>query len=162
MGANGTKSFRFDHPDDPLNKELLHYCNEGPEPLNTYRGTVWLDAAGAAIVELPHYFTKINKDPRFSLTPIGVPMPMLHIAVEIDLSAFDRESTCSFTIAGGAPGGKVSWRIEAVRNDLWVRQHGAPVEVQMPDGEKGRYLQPALYGQPETMGAHHREPMRPE
>src|SRR5207247_8062990 len=39
FAATGTKSFRIDHPFDPLNKYLLHYSAEGPEPLNIYSGT---------------------------------------------------------------------------------------------------------------------------
>src|SRR5262249_46402736 len=43
FAATGTKAFQIDHPLDPQNKYLNHYCEEGPEPLNVYRGTVTLD-----------------------------------------------------------------------------------------------------------------------
>ena len=36
MAGSGVKAFRIDHPLDPENKYLLHYCAEGPEPLNVY------------------------------------------------------------------------------------------------------------------------------
>src|ERR1700692_348210 len=65
FGASGTKSFRIDHPSDPLHKFLLHYCSEGPEPLNIYSGNVTTDARGAAWVQLPAYFAEINKEPRY-------------------------------------------------------------------------------------------------
>ncbi len=96
FGASGSKSFRIDHPDDPENMYLLHYCHEGPEPQNVYNGVVSLDAAGQAWVELPEYFDAINRDPRYLLTPIGAAMPNLHIAEEIEDGVF--------LIAGGAPG----------------------------------------------------------
>jgi len=44
---------------------------------------------------------------------------------------------CWFAIDGGQPGGKVSWRVEAVRNDEFVRRNGAPVEAEKPAHERG-------------------------
>jgi len=160
-GASGTKSFRIDHPDDPENKYLLHYSTESPEIPTAYSGTIALDAAGGAVVELPRYFAKINRNPRYTLTAVGAPMPMLHVAEEIDEAALISGATagpadvaplCSFRIAGGAPGRKVSWRVEAVRNDRWIQQHGAPVEVEKSGAEKGTYQHPDLYGRPATEG----------
>ncbi len=157
LGASGTKSFRIDHPDDPANKYLLHYAAESPEVINFYSETATLDERGEATVELPAYFAKINTKPRYQLTPIGAPMPMLHVAVEIDAAALaagakagpsDPAPVCSFRIAGGAPGGRVSWRVEAVRNDLWMRIRGAPVEVQKEGPELNTYQHPEFYGQP--------------
>lgn len=48
LWCSGTKSFRIDHPDDPENKYLVHYCAEGPEPQNVYNGVVVLDGSGSA------------------------------------------------------------------------------------------------------------------
>jgi len=56
------------------------------------------------------------------------------------------------TISGGAPGKRVSWRVEAVRNDRWVQKHGAPVEVEKEGFERGKYQHPELYGLPEARG----------
>jgi hypothetical protein len=165
LGASGTKSFRIDHPDDPANKYLLHYAAESPEVINFYRGTVVLDGAGGAVVELPHYFAKINKTPSYQLTAVGAPMPMLHVAEEIDEAALiagaaagpgDAAPACSFRVAGGAPGAKVSWEVKALRNDRWVQQRGAPVEVEKEGTEKGSYQHPELYGQPAEMGMNYR------
>ncbi len=164
LGASGSKSFRIDHPADPENKYLLHYCTESPEVLNTYSGKVVLDGEGSAVVELPAYFARINRDPRYLLTPVGAPMPMLHVAEEIDEAALDVGTkaeptdavpTCFFRIAGGAPGAKVSWRVEAVRNDRWIQRRGAPVEVEKHETEKGTYQHPDLYGQPAEKGMNH-------
>ena len=149
FGANGTKAFRIDHPDDPENKYLLHYCSESPDVINFYSGTVRLDAAGSAVVVLPHYFAKVNRDPRYTLTAIGAPMPQLHIAEEISESDLASGAACSFRIGGGAAKAKVSWRVDAVRNDLWVRSRGAPVELDKTGPERGTYQAPDLYGQPE-------------
>ena len=157
FGASGTKSFRIDHPSDPQNKYLLHYSVESPEVLNTYSGKITLDDAGEAVVQLPAYFASINKDPRYSLTAIGAPMPMLHIAQEISEAALkvgERAEPkqvvppCSFRIAGGVAGAKVSWRVEAVRNDRWMRASGMPVEVEKQGSEKNTYQAPELFGQP--------------
>ena len=148
FGATGTKSFQIDHPLDPTNKYLMHYCTEGPEPLNVYRGNATLDAQGQAWVTLPDYFDQINRDPSYQLTAIGKPALALHIDKEIDQNRF--------LIAGGAPGQKVSWRVEAVRNDLFVRTYGAPVEQDKPQEHRGKYLQPELYRQPKEKGQFYR------
>ncbi|MBI3759328.1 MAG: hypothetical protein HY269_06190 [Deltaproteobacteria bacterium] len=156
MAASGLKPFRIDHPDDPANKYLLHYASESPEVINFYRGTVVLDGAGEAKIELPYYFAKINKNPSYQLTAIGRPMPMLHVTDEISEDALAEGAQaapgraaplCSFRITGGAPGAKVCWRVEAIRNDRWVQQRGAPVEVEKQGIEKGTYQHPELYGQ---------------
>ncbi len=161
MGASGTKPFRIDHPDDPENKYLLHYAAESPEVINFYRGTVVLDGAGEAVVSLPPYFAKINKDPSYQLTAVGAPMPMLHVADKISDEALsageqagpgDVAPVCSFRIAGGVPRGEVSWRVEAMRNDLRVRVRGAPVECEKLDPERGTYQHPEYYGQPAERG----------
>jgi hypothetical protein len=161
FAASGSKSLRIDHPEDPANKYLLHYCTESPEVLNAYSGTVAIDGAGGAVVELPRYFARINKDPRYTLTALGAPMPMLHVAAGIDEADLNAAAAagpdeplplCSFRIAGGAPGATVCWRVEAVRNDRWVRAYGAPVEVEKEGLEKGTYQHPELYGQPAHMG----------
>jgi hypothetical protein len=155
LGASGVKPFRIDHPLDPANKYLLHYSIESPEVLNTYSGKATLNEQGEAVVALPAYFASINKDPRYTLTAIGAPMPLLHIAEEISDEALkageqaapgDPVPTCTFRIAGGAPSGKVSWEVKALRNDLRVRLHGAPVERDKEGPERGKYQHPEYYG----------------
>src|SRR5205085_2362147 len=88
----------------------------------------------------------------------GAPMPMLHVATEVDEAALAKGENfnpgedlprCSFRIAGGVPLGKVSWRVEALRNDRWIQQHGAPVEEEKSGAEKGTYQHPHLYGEPD-------------
>jgi hypothetical protein len=152
--ATGTKSFQIDHPLRPETHYLNHFCAEGPEPYNLYRGTVTLDANGEAWVQLPAYFEAINRDATITLTPVGAPMPNLHVAVEVQGNRFK--------IAGGVPGKKVSWEVKAVRNDLWVQRYGFQTEQEKEDDIKGKYLHPELYGQPKERGIHYRpEPERP-
>src|ERR1022692_4023261 len=54
-----------------------------------------------------------------------------------------------FSIAGGAPGMKVSWLVTGVRHDAFAQANPLVVEVEKPANERGFYLHPALYGQPE-------------
>jgi hypothetical protein len=139
--ATGTKNFRIDHPLDPANKYLFHAAVESSEVLNLYSGNVALDASGEAVVQLPEWFEVINKDFRYQLTSIGAPGRDLYIAEEV--------SGGHFKIAGGRPGGKVSWQVSGVRNDAWEKAH--PMVVEADKGAKrGQYLTPELYGAPET------------
>ncbi len=153
FAATGNKSFQIDHPLDPENKYLMHYCTEGPEPLNVYRGNVTLDTNGQAWVTLPDYFDQINRDPSYQLTAIGEAAPNLHIASKI--------ANQRFQIAGGVAGQEISWRVEAVRNDRFVRTYGAPVEQDKPQELRGKYLQPELYGQPKEKGQFHHPTTQP-
>jgi hypothetical protein len=141
LNATGSKNFRIDHPLDPANKYLFHAAIESSEVLNLYSGNVALDASGEAMVQLPDWFEVINKDFRYQLTPIGAPGRDLYIAEEV--------SAGHFKIAGGKPGGKVSWQLSGVRNDVWEKAH--PMEVEADKGaDRGLYLTPELVGAPET------------
>jgi hypothetical protein len=153
LAATGAKLFQIDHPLHPETHYLNHFCTEGPEPYNVYRGTVVLDANGEAWVQLPDYFEAINRDPSYHLTAVGAPMPNLHVAVKIQNNRFK--------IAGGAPGKEVSWRVEAIRNDLWVQRYGFQTEQEKEDAIKGKYLNPELYGQPKERGIHYRPEPEP-
>lgn len=140
FAATGGKSFIMDHPLDPANKFLKHYSIESNEILNVYRGTVSLDANGEAVVYLPDYFETINTEFSYQLTPIGAPMPNLHIKQEV--------SGNRFVIAGGEPGMKVSWTVYARRNDPYVRHNREKFRdvVEKPAELKGKYLYPEFYG----------------
>ena len=140
LNATGTKNFRIDHPLDPANKYLFHASIESSEVLNLYSGNVVLDATGEAVVQLPDWFEAINKDLRYQLTNVGGFAPV-YVAEEV--------SGGHFKIAGGNPGGKVSWQVSGVRNDAWEKAH--PMVVEADKGAaRGKYLTPELYGAPET------------
>lgn len=149
IGASGTKSFVIDHPQDPENKTLRHYCEEGPEPMNSYSGVVTLDAAGEAEVILPAYFESINRDFRYQLTCLRQFAPVF---------VKDEIVGGRFVIAGGKPGMRVSWEVKGVRNDRFVQTHGAPVEQEKSESVRGTYLQPELYGLPASFGQFYRAP----
>lgn len=60
--------------------------------------------------------------------------------------------SCSLRIAGGAPRGKVSRRVEALRNDMRMRLHGAPIEREKTGTERGKYQHSEYNGEPAEMG----------
>lgn len=142
-GATGTKSFQIDHPLNPERAILQHYCSEGPEPMNVYSGITTTDARGFATVRLPEYFESINVRPRYQLTVIddGDEFVMAKVVRGVHNNAF--------VLRTSQPRTQVSWEVKAVRNDLWVRKYGAPTEIEKPLEDRGKYLEPALYGQPE-------------
>lgn len=141
LAGSGTKLFRIDHPLDPLNKYLLHYCAEGPEPMNAYSGTVVTDDKGYATVKLPDYYESINRDPRIQLTVLDEADSDEFVLVK----AVSKPRSGFFRIRSSMPGVQVFWRVDAVRNDAFVRKHGAPVEEIKTGKEKGKYQQPSLY-----------------
>jgi len=152
--VTGTKSFKIDHPLDPANKYLVHFCVESDEVLNIYNGNVVLDANGEAWVELPAYFEALNKDFRYQLTAIGAPGPNLYIAQKI--------SGNRFKIAGGTPGMEVSWQVTGIRNDPYLKAHPAQVEVEKTGKERGKYIHPKEYGVSETLGIDYEEHQKME
>jgi hypothetical protein len=149
LSVTGGKSFRIDHPQDPANKYLNHFCTESDEVLNTYRGNALLDANGEAWVRLADWFEAINRDPSYQLTCVGGYAPV-YVAEEIQ----DHR----FRIAGGTPGLKVSWQVTAARSDRAIEKYRVPVEQEKPASERGRYLNPDLYGMPETSRVGYVEP----
>jgi hypothetical protein len=123
--------------------------------MNLYTGKITLDANGEAVVQMPDWFEALNKDFRYSLTPIGAPGPNLYIAEEV--------SGNRFKIAGGTAGMKVSWQVTGVRQDAYMRAHPMKVEVEKSENERGHYLRPELFDQPEEKSiewARHSELMK--
>jgi hypothetical protein len=136
----GSAASKVDHPLDPENKYLSHSFVESPDMMNVYNGNAVLDARGEALVELPSYFEALNRDFRYQLTCLGGFAPV-YIAQEIQGNRFK--------IAGGQPGLKVSWMVTGIRQDRWAEQNRIVVEEDKAAVERGFYLQPGLYGQPE-------------
>jgi hypothetical protein len=150
-------SFKIDHPLDPANKYLCHSFVESPDMKNVYDGVVVLDRKGKAEIELPDWFAALNKDFRYQLTAIGAPGPNLYIAEEIsdkttNSTSNNNNKNSRFKIAGGTSGMKVSWQVTGIRKDPWANDHRIEVEEDKPDKERGYYLHPDLYGQPEDKG----------
>jgi hypothetical protein len=141
--SKGGGAFKIDHPLDPGGKYLYHSFVESPDMKNVYDGTIVLDRAGRATVELPDWFEALNRDFRYQLTPVGSPAPGLHVAAKI--------TGGRFTIAGGPAGTEVCWQVTGIRKDRWANAHRIPVEQDKPAADQGRYLHPDLYdGQPLT------------
>jgi hypothetical protein len=152
-------SFKIDHPLDPANKYLHHSFVESPDMKNVYDGVVVLDRKGKAEIELPDWFAALNKDFRYQLTAIGAPGPNLYIAEEISDKTTNYTSNNNknsrFKIAGGTSGMKVSWQVTGIRKDPWANANRIEVEDDKPAKERGYYLHPELYGQPEEKGISH-------
>jgi len=143
LTLNGTltaaaKNFKIDHPLDPKNKYLSHTSVESSEMMNIYTGNAILDNSGEGVVSLPKWFEALNTDFRYQLTAIGAAAPNLHVAQEI--------ANHQFSIAGGAPGMKVSWQVTGVRHDAYAKTHPLVVEARKPEKERGRYQNPDAYG----------------
>jgi hypothetical protein len=151
MVAIGGKPFIIDHPLDPENRLLRHYAIESNEVLNHYRGVVDLDENGEAVVSLPNYFESINRNYSYQLTPIGSSMPGLFIKEEL--------SEAEFVIAGGEPLKKVSWVVEAERNDAYYQSKPEKriVEMEKRESDKGKYYDPVSHGIPEERGVFYRK-----
>src|SRR5215213_1977294 len=141
IATNGPKAFQIDHPLDPQNKYLMHTCVESSEMKNVYDGVARLDKDGTASVELPEWCEALNEDFCYQLTAVGGAAPNLHVAEEI--------SENRFKIAGGKEGMKVCWQVTGTRKDAWAAANPVEVEEEKPQEERGRYLHPNLYNEPE-------------
>jgi trimeric autotransporter adhesin len=148
-------SFKIDDPLDPANKYLFHSFVESPDMMNIYNGNVTTDSSGNAVVTMPDWFEALNQDFRYQLTVMGQ-FAQAIVASEI--------SNHSFTIQTDKPNVKVSWQVTGVRHDVWANAHRIPVEQLKPDGDRGLYLHPELFGAPRDKSiaaAHHPEPKIP-
>jgi trimeric autotransporter adhesin len=141
--TKGAGTFKIDHPLDPGNKYLSHSFVESPDMMNIYNGVTALDDEGTAWITLPDYFEALNRDFRYQLTSIGKSQPELYIAEEI--------SGNRFKVAGGKPGGKVSWQVTGIRQDAYANAHRVQVEETKRGEEAGRYLHPELFGAPPNL-----------
>jgi hypothetical protein len=142
--AAGAGTIQIDDPLDPANKTLSHAFVASPEMMNLYNGDVTLDAKGEATVQLPAWFSALNTDFRYQLTAVGGPGPNLYIAQKVENNRF--------RIAGGTPGGEVSWQLTGIRQDPYANAHPVPVEADKAGDDRGHYLYPAEIGQSESRG----------
>jgi hypothetical protein len=154
--VNGTLSklggtFKIDHPQDPANKYLVHSFVESPDMMNVYNGNVTTDATGTAIVTLPDYFESLNKDFRYQLTVIGT-LAQAYVGAKIHDNAF--------VVKTNLPNVEVSWQVTGVRQDAWANAHRVVPEIEKESFNKGKYLDPADLGKPESqmIGAEYSKP----
>jgi hypothetical protein len=141
--SKGSGTFVIDHPLDPKNTLLYHSFVESPDAKNIYDGIATLDAQGEATVELPDYFLALNEDFRYLGTPIGEAMPGLYLSSEVRKSFLGLFGTPVIRLAGGVPGGKVSWQVTGIRHDPFIEANPIIPEVEKgPDQlvDKGEYV----------------------
>lgn len=107
-GSFSVKAFTIDHPLDPTNRVLRHYCLEGPQVWNVYAGNAQL-VNGIAVVQLPEYYGAENKagSEVYELTAVGG-QASLWIEREVSKKSF---------VIGGDKDVKVSWTVKVLRND---------------------------------------------
>jgi hypothetical protein len=152
--VSGTKMFHIDHPLDPENKYLNHAAIESSEVKNLYDGVVTTDSNGDATVTLPNWFEALNRDFRYQLTVVGA-FAQAIVAEKIKGNRF--------AIKTSAPNVEVNWQVTGVRRDPVMLKHPFKLEEDKSDRERGYYLSPDAYGQPEEKGiewARHPEMMQ--
>ena len=133
-------TFKIDHPLDPENKYLYHSFVESPDMMNIYNGNITTDENGDAAVEMPDYFDSLNKDFRYQLTVIG----QFAQAIVANKMKGNR-----FMIKTNAPNVEVSWMVTGVRQDAYADKNRVQVEVNKSESERGFYLHPEVFNQPE-------------
>ncbi len=135
------KGFKIDHPLDPENRNLYHWCVESPDIMNIYNGNVTTDVDGKATVVLPEYFEALNGDFRYQLTVIGT----------ASLATVEREiENNTFTIQTDKPDVKVSWQVTGRRQDPAIRANPLPVEEEKREAERGFVAYPPRRQQKEV------------
>jgi hypothetical protein len=85
--------------------------------LPSQSGTVSLDGSGSTTVEPELHLEHAVPEYDYQLTAIGAPMPDLHVITRRD---------GSFQIAGGKPGGQVSWQRRAQSPSMMTPAAGSP------------------------------------
>jgi hypothetical protein len=141
--SKGGGSFKIDHPLDPENKYLYHSFVESPDMMNVYNGNIMTDENGDAVVKMPDYFQALNKDFRYQLTVIGT------FAQAI---IGEKMKGNSFRIKTSAPNVEVSWQVTGIRHDAYANKHRIPTEEQKLEVERGFFLHPDAFNQPEERG----------
>jgi hypothetical protein len=138
MASVAAGRFRIDHPSPSGRRQTLSHGFVASDQWKTfYDGTAVLDRSGEAIVTLPSWWARLNRDPRVQLTPVGRPAG-LYLA--------ERMSENRFRIAGGEPGQEVHWQVTGVRRDPWALAHPLRVEETKRGKEAERLLHPEERG----------------
>jgi hypothetical protein len=85
----------------------------------------------------------LNRDFRYQLTVIGQ-FSQAIVAKEIENNRFN--------IKTDKPNVKVSWQVTGIRQDAYANAHPFVVERDKSTDERGYYLNPESFGQPESKG----------
>ncbi len=140
---------QVDHPDDPANRWYRQALVGSFERISVLSGNAVTGPNGRVSVKVPAIFGQTHRDIRYQLTPIGRSAATF-VARELDGGRF--------VIDAGAEGVRVSWQLTGERSDPSARRHVVEVEARKRAGERGRYLEPALYHQPAARGLRRRGP----
>src|SRR5262245_9805332 len=105
--------------------------------------SISLPVNGDALVTLPDWSEALNEDFRYQLTVVG------NFAQAIVARNIKRNR---FAIKTNAPSVEVSWQVTGVRSDPTTRKYPLEVEQAKAERERGYYLNPDAYGQPEEKG----------
>jgi hypothetical protein len=144
LDVTGTKNFKIDDPRAPATRSLTQTAIESDQLAVIYSGNVTTDDSGAATVKLPPYATALAADWRYQLTSIGS-FSQAIVGRKVDGAG-------TFVVRTEKPGTEVSWTVIGKRIDAFARKNPI-VAVQPKKGkDRGRYLNPAAYGQPRSKG----------
>ena len=131
-----------DHPDAPADRSYEQALVGSFEQVSIISGNAVTGADGKVTVKVPALFARYHTDVRYMLTPLGR-APDLHVETKLDAKSH-------FTIAADLPGLEVSWQLTGVRSDPAALGQPLRVDAAKPARYRGRYIQPALYGQPRS------------
>jgi hypothetical protein len=134
----------MDHPDAPAQRWYRQAQIGSFEQVTVISGNLATGPSGRVGVRVPAVFARYHKDVRYQLTLIGQ-RGAAWIVDELN----DRGR---FTIATDVPNARVSWQLTGVRTDPAAVRHPLRVEAPKPRRQRGRYLQPELFGQPRSAG----------
>lgn len=153
---------QVDHPTDPANRWYRQALVGSFEQVSVLSGNAVTGQNGRAVVRVPAIFEQTHEDVRYQLTPIGRSAAPF-IAREL--------ADGRFTIDAGAEGVRISWQLTGLRTDVSARSRRLDVEAPKRGDERGRFLEPALYGRtaarslrgrtPKRLAARHRPSARP-
>lgn len=136
--SKGGGSFKIDHPLKPETHYLFHSFVESPEMINIYKGRGKIEG-GKYVINLPDYFSALNKDIEYSLIPIGK-AANLYVSKEHENNTVEISSDidCDF-----------SWFVYGVRQDKFALAN--PIIEEVEKNVKG-YIHPELYGETQNLG----------
>jgi hypothetical protein len=109
--------------------------------MNIYNGTVTTDANGEAEVTMPDWFRGAQTATSATNSPASAHSPGRWWP--------KRSAAITFKIKTSLPQVKISWQVTGIRQDAWAQQNRIPVEEVKPAKERGSYLHPTAFGQPE-------------
>jgi len=135
------KQFKIDDPLDPAHKYLVHSSVESSDMLNLQRQHQDRRARlrhghDAALVP------GVEPQFRYQLTIVGTRGWNARVVKEIEHNRF--------TIQTDQPNVKVSWQVTGIRHDRYANAHRTQVVAPKTGADQGKYLQPELYGKPQS------------